>query len=339
MPIRIIRANIVDCSFTDVIVNSADTEPKYNFGVDRAIYQAAGEKELLAARKIIGKILPGEVRATDSFNLKSKTKKIFHAVVPIWRGGSLEETKILRTCYQECFKLLKTFQEFSSISFPILGAGNNGFPVNEALRVAIAESIRFLLENDDYYVTLVTFDKNIFQKCRKIFPNFVKEYIKNSEVKKIKNKDDVAGANEFRRNQLTQNVTIEHLNRTFTQKLSEFMERKGLNLDNTDNLTSIIRRGHISDRIKYSIINDIKDQKEGNTYSPYRPLKETAVRFAVTLKLSLTDTLELLQSAGRVLYDGNELDRKIKNFIFHNQNIPEQYTIERMESEIPEYRT
>ena len=77
MPLQIIRANIADLRFpVDVIVNSADIEPKYNFGVDRAIYQAAGEKDLLLARQTIGEIAPGNVKATDSFGLKDNVRAI-----------------------------------------------------------------------------------------------------------------------------------------------------------------------------------------------------------------------------------------------------------------------
>lgn len=334
MPLQIIRANIADLRFpVDVIVNSADIEPKYNFGVDRAIYQAAGEKDLLLARQTIGEIAPGNVKATDSFGLKDKAKKIFHVVTPIYIRGDKKETSTLRECYQECFKLLTSFQEnFSSIAFPILGAGNNRFPIKEALRIAIAESVRFLLEHENHEVILVTFDKDVFQKCKKIFPNFVKERISNSEVQKKKNADEVAGASEFRRNQPTRNVKNKSLNKDFVTKLSEFMQRIGLDIGNRRDLVQIVRRGKISDKIRQTIRERKKDGEK------YNPQKENVIRFAIALQLSLEDTAVLLNSAGHALYDGNDLDRRLKTFIYKYQNNLEEYTIENMEKEIPEYR-
>lgn len=334
MSLQIIRADITNLPFpVDVIVNSADTETKYNFGVDRAIYQAAGEKELLLARQIIGEIALGKVRATDSFGLKDKAKKIFHVVTPIYFRGDKKETSTLRECYQECFKLLVSFQEnFSSIAFPILGAGNNRFPIKEALRIAIAESVRFLLENDNHKVILVTFDKDVFQKCKKIFPNFVKERISNSEVQKRKNEDESAGASEFRRNQSTRNVKTKSLDKNFITKLSEFMQRIGLDIENRKDLIHIIRRGRISDKIRQTIRERKKDGEK------YNPQKENVIRFAIALQLSLEDTAVLLNSAGHALYDGSDLDRRLKNFIYRYQNNPRDYTIENMEKEIPEYR-
>lgn len=188
MPLQIIRANIADLPFpVDVIVNSADTETTYNFGVDRAIYQAAGEKDLLLARQTIGEIPPGKVKATDSFGLKDTAKKIFHVVTPIYIRGDKKETSTLRECYQECFKLLTSFQEnFSSIAFPILGAGNNRFPIKEALRIAIAESVRFLLEHENHEVILVTFDKDVFQKCKKSFLTSLKNVLAILKFKRKK---------------------------------------------------------------------------------------------------------------------------------------------------------
>lgn len=167
---------------------------------------------------------------------------------------------------------------------------------------------------------------------QKIFPNFVKERISNSEVQKKKNADEDAGASEFRRNQSTRNVKTKSLDKSFVTKFSEFMQRIGLNIENRRDLMHIVRRGGISDKIRQTIR---ERKKDGEIYNPK---KENVIRFAIALQLSLEDTAVLLNSAGHALYDGNDLDRRLKTFIYKYQNNLKEYTIENMEKEIPEYR-
>ena len=71
MPFRIERNDITKIS-CDAIVNTANPAPIIGNGTDTAIYQAAGEDELLQARKHIGPIARGQAAATPSFKLKKK---------------------------------------------------------------------------------------------------------------------------------------------------------------------------------------------------------------------------------------------------------------------------
>ena len=68
MPFRIVRNDITRVT-ADAVVNTANPEPKYGSGTDAAVYQAAGAEELLAARKKIGRISPGECAVTPAFRL------------------------------------------------------------------------------------------------------------------------------------------------------------------------------------------------------------------------------------------------------------------------------
>lgn len=110
------------------------------------------------------------------------------------------------------------------------------------------------------------------------------------------------------------------------------MQRIGLNIENRRDLMHIVRRGGISDKIRQTIR---ERKKDGEIYNPK---KENVIRFAIALQLSLEDTAVLLNSAGHALYDGNDLDRRLKTFIYKYQNNLKEYTIENMEKEIPEYR-
>ena len=68
MPFQIIRNDITKVA-CDVIVNTANPEPKFMAGTDSAVYRAAGEEKLLAERKKIGNIAAGDVAVTPAFNL------------------------------------------------------------------------------------------------------------------------------------------------------------------------------------------------------------------------------------------------------------------------------
>ena len=328
--LQIIRANIANLPFAvDVIVNSADTEPKYNFGVDRAIYLAAGE-ELLAAREIIGKIAIGDVRTTDSFGLKDTAKKIFHVVAPIWSdsNSNVGKTAILRQCYQRSFELADK-NEYRSIACPILSSGNNGLELKKALQIAIEESLRFLFNQDFFDVYLVILDKETFDICRKVLP--VKSYIKAKEVKALKTAEKNAGADKFREKQSSRpHAKLKIEDTTFIKTLGHFIKRFRhpscpehiFNLDNDKDLKNILHLGNISDRVFYSI-RETKDE--------YKPSRNTVVKFAFALQLTVEEATELLNSADYALNIKNDyyrrvidlLDRKIYNMMTVERELPE----------------
>ena len=96
MPFQIIRNDITKVK-ADVIVNTANPKPVIGGGTDSAIYSAAGEVELLAERKKIGNIAPGQAAVTPAFALPAK--HIIHTVGPAWIDGEHGERDILRSCY------------------------------------------------------------------------------------------------------------------------------------------------------------------------------------------------------------------------------------------------
>lgn len=84
MPFQIIRNDITKVR-ADAIVNTANPEPVYASGTDAAVYRAAGADRLLAERKKIGRIMPGEVAVTSAFRLRAKY--LIHTVGPVWQDG------------------------------------------------------------------------------------------------------------------------------------------------------------------------------------------------------------------------------------------------------------
>ena len=125
----------------DAIVNAANTSLLGGGGVDGAIHRAAG-KDLLRACEKLGGCPTGSAKATPGFNLPAKW--VFHAVGPVWNGGSRHEDELLAGCYRRCMELARE-HEAKSIAFPAISTGIYGFPRQRAAEIAV-QTVRDTLE-------------------------------------------------------------------------------------------------------------------------------------------------------------------------------------------------
>ncbi len=103
-------------------------------GVDGAIHRAAGP-ELLAACRFLHGCKTGQAKATPGFRLPAAW--IFHAVGPVWNGGSHGEEALLADCYRNCLQLAAT-HAITSIAFPAISTGIYHFPRRRAAEIAVA---------------------------------------------------------------------------------------------------------------------------------------------------------------------------------------------------------
>lgn len=203
MPFTIQRNDITTMQ-ADAIVNTANPLPITGPGVDAGIHQKAGAA-LLAARKEIGRIAFGDAAITPAFGLNAKY--VIHAVSPVWDDMQeifpskeiplpTQATTLLEGCYTKSLELALA-HGCESIAFPLLAAGNNGFPKDVALQVAVNAFSKFLMKHE-MQIYLVVFDRSAFALSEKLFSS-VQSFIDDTYmVEKSLEKFQVPGARNVR---------------------------------------------------------------------------------------------------------------------------------------------
>jgi O-acetyl-ADP-ribose deacetylase (regulator of RNase III) len=153
--IRVVAGNIVEQN-ADALVNAANTSLLGGGGVDGAIHGAAGP-ELLEACRLIGGCPTGEARITPGFRLKAR--HVIHTVGPVWSGGKRRERELLASAYERSLELARA-HGIRTLAFPAISTGAYRFPVEEAARIALETTARFLAANAlPKVVTFVCFDE------------------------------------------------------------------------------------------------------------------------------------------------------------------------------------
>ncbi len=295
MPFQIIRNDITKVK-ADVIVNTANPKPKIGRGTDSAIYAAAGADALLAERRKIGDIAPGQAAATPAFALPAK--HIIHTVGPVWTDGRSGERDILRACYANTLALALELRA-ESIAFPLIATGIYGFPKDEALNIALSEIGKFLLLHE-MTVILVVFGKKTFELSARIVGE-IDEYIdEHQERALLETEYDGRSAGNNRRGKRIFAETIpqsldqmlDEAGDTFQQRLFRLIDASGM-----DDVT-VYKKANIDRKVFSSIRCEVH----------YKPSKKTAIAFAVALELDMPEMLDLLACAGIALSKSDKFD-------------------------------
>lgn len=355
MPFEIVRNDLTNMK-VDAIVNAANPRPAVGYGVDTLVHQKAGPN-LLAKRKEIGDLAFGDAAITPAYELDAKY--IIHAVSPIWQDGTQNEIALLENCYHKSLQLaLKEGCE--SIAFPLLSAGNHGFPKEISLQTAVGVFSKFLMQHE-MQIYLVVFSKNAVALSEKLFYS-VKSYIDDTYIEEIhlkeygvRNKCDVRDielrqlreAMHRRRGEELQYNTqhLEHYSiesdscerddfaasfsvssypstpKASPRKLEDLM--KEVEETFSESLIRHIDQKGFTDPYVYKKANiDRKLFSKIKNNKDYKPTKTTCIAFALALELNLDETRDFIGKAGYALTHSSKFDIIIEYFILSkNYNI------------------
>ena len=337
MPFQIIRNDITKVK-ADAIVNTANPKPRIGRGTDSAIYSAAGKDLLLAERKKIGEITPGQAVSTEAFNLDAKY--IIHTVGPAWIDGNHGERDILRSCYEKSLSVAAELK-CRSIAFPLIASGVYGFPKDEALNIALAEIGKFLLTHE-MKVLLVIIDRKALQLSEQLVGG-IEQYIDDHSAHLIRESEYGGdyGASRRRRNsarieELREEMyfasaaydseeDIEESADEMLAPIGTLPDVTGKSLDEVLGGTGETFQQRLFKLIDASGMDDVTVYKKANIdrkvfsrircKEDYKPKKKTAVAFAIALELDLPTTLDLLSRAEIAFSPSSRFDLIVTYFI------------------------
>jgi O-acetyl-ADP-ribose deacetylase (regulator of RNase III) len=158
--IELVQGNIT-AQVVDAVVNAANSELAGGGGVDGAIHRAAGPSVMEETDRRYPEGCPtGSAVMTSAGELSARY--LFHAVGPVWRGGTRGEPALLKSAVQRCLELAVEHQ-CESIAFPAISTGVYGYPMDLAAEHSLGRIREFLVERGQpRLVRIVLFDGGAF---------------------------------------------------------------------------------------------------------------------------------------------------------------------------------
>ena len=314
MPLQIVRKDITKMR-VDAIVNTTNEEMIGYSGVDLAIHRAAG-RELDEECSVLAPLGLGEAKITGGYGLPSKY--VIHTSGPVWSGGLAGESIILRSCYIESLKLACE-HGCESVAFPLISSGAYGYPKDQVLKFAIQTITEFLRDNE-LTVYLCVFDKDSYTFSRSLYSDIC-EFI-NDDFKECRAEEplfDLSPRSSVRSRERASEcigacmaaVPAKEEDSLFGQSLKEYV----MNMDKSfrEMLFDLIDKSGMSDVECYKRANvDKRTFSKIKSNKEYRPSKQTAVAFAIALRLDLETTQEFLATAGFTLSRSRIFDKIIR---------------------------
>ena len=324
MPFEIVRNDITQMK-VDAIVNAANRTLLGGGGVDGAIHRAAGPELLEACRKLNG-CETGQAKITKGYRLPARY--VIHTVGPVWHGGQNGEEALLRACFMNSLELARAHQ-CESVAFPMISAGAYGYPEDRVMSVAVSCISRFLLEHE-MTVYLVVFGHSAVLTGKKLFRD-VQEYIDDVYAEshdrpnlqharaqlwgdRVSSESAYAPVQTPRPARREEPVFAAPGVDGGIPDLDELLKKTDEGFSQT--LLRLIDEKGMTDAQCYKKANvDRKLFSKIRSNPAYKPSKPTVLAFAISLKLSLPETQNLLRKAGFALTHSSKFDIILEYFI------------------------
>ena len=307
MPLQIVRNDITKMK-VDAIVNAANNSLLGGGGVDGCIHRAAGP-ELLAECKLLNGCETGAAKITKGYQLPCTY--VIHTVGPRWIDGSHNEKELLESCYIASLNLAKKYG-CKSIAFPLISSGIYGYPKAQALRVAVEQIRKFLLDNE-MMVYLVIFDRKSYEIGDKLYSD-ITSYINDQYVDDHSDSLFLQKARfvEFENGCLGEGSVP--LSSTEEKSIMDWLN--GIDESFSEMLLRKIDESGMSDAECYKKANiDRKLFSKIRSDKLYKPSKPTVIAFALALELSIEEMQDMLAKAGFALSHSSKFDLIIEYFV------------------------
>ena len=221
------------------------------------------------------------------------------------------EKELLESCYTTSLHLAKEYG-CKSIAFPLISSGIYGYPKAQALRVAVEQIRKFLLDHE-MMVYLVIFERKSFEIGDKLYSD-ITSYINDQYV------DEHSDSLSLQRARF---VEFEHaclkeesvpLSSAEQKSITEWLN--DIDESFSEMLLRKIDESGMSDAECYKKANiDRKLFSKIRSDKLYKPSKPTVIAFALALELSLEEMQDMLAKAGFALSHSSKFDLIIEYFV------------------------
>ena len=338
MAFRIIRNDLLSME-VDAIVNPTDCYLSGSGSIDLKIHQA-GKEKLEKELASIGKCNIGDAILTHAYNLPCQY--IIHTVGPVWDGNQ-KAFKALESCYRNCLEIALD-HDIESVAFPLIATGTFGCPTDKAIQIAMNTINSFLIDYDlDVY--LVVYNSEAFGISQKLVED-VKSYIEADEAEdeRVKQIQKLLSYYEFNDVPLAKRplgkTRVSDAIKTFPEcrdvsfgapifaeacydiqkcnledLIPELDKIKETSEDSfTYKLFKIIDDNKLKDSDVYNAAG-ISKMVFSNLRKGVIPKKKTIFQLCLALPISISQTTDLLASAGYAFILSNKFDKTIKKII------------------------
>ena len=208
----------------------------------------------------------------------------------------------------------------NTVAVPLISSGAYGYPKDQVLKFATKVITEFLEDNElDVYICV--YDRTSYEFSRQLYDDirsFIEdEYVEdNNELTDFgfsEYTEDLATVayEELRPKMMTASVAAEIHSLSKEERIREYL--KDLDKGFADKLFDYIDKSGMTDVECYKKANVSKQTFSKLKSNPgYKPSKQTAVAFAIALKLDFEQTQDLLESVGLALSRSTVFDKIIR---------------------------